>query len=219
MKISINFIIVFAILFISILPSIYGQKVQPPVPLELFIGNDDLYYQVVLKKKFTSNSRFNFFSVATFTADYKNELGDNRMVIPAQVSCSFNNGLGIMAGTDMNSFSGFSFILGPQYNYISRKFLAVSVVSFFLNDEKDVKLFGLYEYKPTLTEKLTLYSRLQYIYNYNMKKKQHNRSYLYLRLGLKKNQMVVGIGANLDQFGSNQVFKDNYGLFFRWELQ
>lgn len=218
MKLLFRFIGVLIIIFIWSLPSTYGQQNQPPIPLELLMGNKKLYYQMVIKKKFSENSRFDLFSVATFTADYQNDLSENRMVIPAQVSYSLKKGFGLMAGTDMNSFSGFSIVAGPQYNYASRELLAVSVLSFFLNDERDVKLFGLYEYKPALTNNITLYSRLQYIYNYNLNEKQHNRSYVYLRLGIKKGQMAIGIGANLDQFGPAKVFKDNYGIFLRWDF-
>ena len=42
-----------------------------------------------------------------------------------------------MAGTDINSVSGFSAIVGPQFNYASKDCLNVNVASIFLNEDSD----------------------------------------------------------------------------------
>lgn len=199
--------------------SLIVKSHDPPIPVEVFFGNNQLYYQTNAKKKFAPNSKFGFFSLATYTADYNNVLSQNRLLIEAQVSYSFKNGFGIMAGTDMNSVTGFSLILGPQHTYASRKMLAVTIASFFLNEKNDFKIFGLYEYKPPIGKKWALYNRLQFIYNHSFNQGIHNRSYLYLRSGVKKKAFVFGLGANLDQFGPDKIFKDNYGVFARWEFE
>ena len=196
-----------------------GQAPEPPIPVEALFGNNQLYFQLVVKKKFTPTSQFNFFSVATYTANYENDLSENRIIIPAQISYTLGKGFGLMAGTDINSVVGFSPIVGPQHNFASRQFLAVTVVSFFLNADNDVKLFGLYEYKPPINEKWSLYNRVQFIYNHSLKEGSHNRSYLYLRSGVKKGPLIFGLGANLDQLGPRKIFKENYGLFVRWEFR
>ena len=119
----------------------------------------------------------------------------------------------------MNSVEGFSPIIGPQHNYASGKVLAITVLSYFLNGNHDLKLFGLYEYKPTINENWSIYSRLQFVYNQNLIEGSHNRSYLYLRGGVKKNSLIFGIAANFDWIGQNKIYKDNYGVFVRWELK
>lgn len=191
---------------------------DPPIPVETFFGNNGLYYQTNAKKAFSPGSRFGFFSLATYTADYKNELARNRILIEAQFSYHIKAGFGVMTGTDMNSVTGFSAIVGPQHTFASRKVLAVTIGSFFLNAKRDFKLFGLYEYKPSIGRGWSLYNRLQFIYNYSMKEGTHNRSYLYLRSGLKKDALVFGLGANLDQFGPRKSFEESYGIFLRWEF-
>lgn len=196
-----------------------AQPHDPPIPVEVFIGNNGLYYQTNAKKQFSPSSRFGFFSLATYTADYKNELSRNRMLIEAQLSYTIIGGFGVMTGTDMNSVTGFSAIVGPQHTFASRNVLAVTIASFFLNEKRDFKLFGLYEYKPSIGRGWSLYNRVQFIYNHNMKEGIHNRSYLYLRSGLKKDALVFGLGANLDQFGPKKIFEDNYGVFVRWEFR
>ncbi len=198
---------------------LYAQAPEPPFPVEMLFGHHRLYFQMVAKKKFSPDSRFGFFSVATYSASYKNDTKENSIIMPVQFSYSIGRGFGIMAGTDINAAVGFSPIVGPQHNFASQRVLAVTVVSFFLNEDHDVKIFGLYEYKPPLGEHWSLYSRLQFIYNHNWQEGFHNRSYLYLRGGVKKGPLIFGIGANLDQFGPEKIFEDNYGLFVRWEFK
>lgn len=196
-----------------------AQAPEPPMPIEAFFGNRQLYFQLVVKQKFAPDSKLGFFTVATFTSDYKPDAPGYRIVMPVQFNYSIGKGFGLMAGADVNSAVGVAPIVGPQHNYASRQFLAATVVSFFLNEGKDLKLFGLYEYKPPLNEQWTLFNRIQLIYNYSLAESVHNRSYLYLRSGLKKEQITFGLAANLDQFGPLRIYQENYGVFVRWEFR
>jgi hypothetical protein len=199
--------------------TVIAQHVTPPIPVEVFFGNKQIYYQTNVKKKFSPKSKFSFFGLATYAANYNNNLPDNRMLIEGQVSYNFKNGLGVMTGTDMNSVSGFSPIAGPQHSFASKKILAVTIASFFFNKKNDFKIFGLYEYKPKIRKAWSLYNRLQFIYNLSLRTGDHNRSYVYLRSGFKKKALIFGLAANLDQFGPLKIYKDNYGVFVRWEFE
>lgn len=192
---------------------------DPPTPIEAFFYNGGMNYQATAKKAFDSNARFNFFSLATYTTEFKNQPTSNRMVIEAQVSYSLKNGLGIMVGTDVNSVTGFSSIIGPQHSFASKKILAVTIVSFFLNARNDCKLFGLYEFKPTITQKFTMYNRVQLLYNKSLKDGLHNRSYLNIRSGIKYKAFVAGLGINFDQFGPTKMYSYDFGFFTRWEFK
>ena len=196
----------------------YGQRPAPPIPVEAFFGHEAIYSQLVVKRSFTPSSKFAFFNLSTYTADYDNDMDENTMITINQISYNFGKGFGIMAGADMNSVVGFSPIIGPQHNFASKKILAVTVLSYFLNGDSDLKLFGLYEYKPPINEHWSLYTRVQFIYNQNLSEGTHNKSYLYLRAGVKTKAMIFGLAANLDQSGPKKVFNDNYGAFIRWEF-
>jgi hypothetical protein len=210
----------FLLLLFCLSPFLRAQAPTPPLPVELLFGHEELYFQVVVKKDFAPESRFDFFSVATYSAAYgTGETASYRITIPVQFGYDLGKGFGVMAGTDINSAVGFSPIVGPRHNFASRQFLAVTVASFFLNEDRDVKLFGLYEYKPPLSDRWSVYTRLQFIYNHNLREGAHNRSYLYLRAGLKRDAFIFGVGANLDQFGPQQLYADNYGIFARWEFR
>ncbi|MFC4220702.1 hypothetical protein [Flagellimonas marina] len=195
-----------------------AQKPEPPIPVEFLLGHKEMYSQIVIKKKFAPESKFNFFGLATYSATHDNTIEENRAIMISQISYDVGKGFGLMAGADYNSFSGFSPILGPQHNFASKKFLAVTVASFFLNEDSDFKIFGLYEYKPPINDVWSLYTRFQFIYNTSLAEGSHNISYVYLRAGVKRNNLIFGLGANLDWAGPNKDFGDNYGGFVRWEF-
>lgn len=216
---SLKAILACMFIFFAFQDRLQAQKtVLPPLPVEVFLGNDRMGIQMVVKKKFTPQSKFGFFSVSTYTASYQNELSQNEIIMPVQVNYTIGKGFGIMAGTTINARSGFAPVIGPQHNYSSKTMLAVTVASFYLNSDRNVQLFGLYEYKPPITEKVSLYSRIQFIYIHGLKHHSHERSYGHLRLGLKRKAAAFGVGANFDNYGGDRQQKENYGLFFRWDF-
>lgn len=211
--------LIIVVLFTSLgYTKLSAQKPQSRTLAEAFLGHEALFFQLVVKKPFTPTSKFSFFTVASFTADYDNDLSENNIVIPVQLSYSIDKGFGVMAGTDITSNAGFSAIVGPQFNYSSKEFLAITVASIFLNADSDFKLFGLYEYKPSFNERLGLYTRLQFVINQSWALGTNNQRYLYLRTGLKNKQFIYGIAANLEQSGPLKNRSENYGLFIRWEF-
>ncbi len=197
----------------------FAQKTFPPIPVEVLMGNETVYYQMIMSKPFAPQSRFNFLGLAAYGAPYENKPENNLLATIAQVSYAVGKGFGIMTGTDINSVSGFSYIIGPQHNFASKQFLAVTIASFLLNEGNDFKIFGLYEYKPSLGKKWSVYSRFQFIYNTGLREGIHHKSYAHLRAGLKRKALVFGFGANLDRAGPNKKFTENYGGFIRWEFK
>lgn len=197
-----------------------NKTFTPPTPLELVVGHEQLNFQLVVKRRFTPESKFDLLVISVFSENWdKNEKLGNSILIPFQASYRIGQkGFSLAAGGEANSVVGFSPTTGVTHNYISRKILAISVFSYFLNDSQDLKFFGLYEYKPPINETWSVYSRLQMVYNHSLAENAHNRSFLYLRLGLEKGPLGFGIGANWDQFGSERITKNNFGIFTRWEF-
>ena len=197
-----------------------AQIGPPPIPAEIMFGNERLDFQLVLKRDFTSTSKFSLLAIGVFSENYDKEktLG-NSIVIPVQVNYSFGNkGFAVSVGAEANSNAGFKPTLGFQHVYASRKLLALTVFSFLLSDQTDAKIFGLYEFKPSVTVKWNLYTRLQFVYNGQLSENLHNRSFLYLRAGLKNGPLAFGLGANWDEYGSNKLSTTNFGVFTRWDF-
>jgi hypothetical protein len=213
MKILISFLI---LLFFH---DSLAQYVSPPVPVEVLLGHERLAFQAVISKRFEQESRFGFFSIATYMASYRNDLSQNELVIPVQFNYVIWKGLGVMTGATMNARAGFHPILGPQYVHAGKKILAVVVPSFFLTSGYNLEFFSLFEYKPPMNERWGVYSRVQSLYSYNRQRDLHERSYLYVRLGLRRQAAAFGLGANWDFYGSTKTGKENYGVFLRWEFR
>ncbi len=72
---------------------------------------------------------------------------------------------------------------------------------------------GVVEYKPIISKKLRLYSRLQVLYNQNLNKGNHERSFVYLRLGVTRKKSSFGLGLNFDFYGANTMREEGYGVF------
>jgi hypothetical protein len=205
-------------LFISF--SLKAQTPIPPLPMELMFGQDRMDYQLVMKRNFTPQSKFSVLAIAVFSENYAKgkKLGDS-VVIPFQVNYALGkSGFSLAAGGEANSSAGFGTTLGLTHSKATKEILAISVLSYQLSSAQNVKFFGLYEYKPALTEKWSVYSRLQLTYNQGMAEGFHNRSFLYLRAGLKKGPLGFGLGANFDAYGPSKVARENYGVFTRWEF-
>jgi hypothetical protein len=205
-------------LFISF--SLKAQAPIPPLPMELMFGHERLDYQLVMKRNFTPQSKFSVLAIAVFSENYAKgkKLGDS-VVIPFQVNYALGkSGFSLAAGGEANSNAGFGTNLGLTHSKATKEILAISVLSYQLSSAQNVKFFGLYEYKPALTEKWSVYSRLQLTYNQGMAEGFHNRSFIYLRAGLKKGPVGFGLGANFDAYGPSKIAKENYGVFTRWEF-
>lgn len=183
-------------------------------------GNDRLDFQLVVKRNFSPQSKFSVLAIAAFSENYGKEkqLGD-ALVIPFQINYALGkSGLSLVAAGETNSVAGFGTSLGLSHSKASKEILAITVLSYELSSDQNLKFFGLYEYKPALTEKLSIYSRFQLNYNQGMADGFHNRSFIYLRAGLKKGPFGFGLGANFDAYGPSKVARENYGVFTRWEF-
>jgi hypothetical protein len=197
-----------------------AQAPVPPLPMELMFGNERMDYQLVMKRNFTSTSKFSVLAIAVFSENYGKgkKLGDS-VVIPFQVNYALGkSGFSLAAGGEANSVAGFGTTVGLTHSKATKEILAISVLSYQLSSAQNVKFFGLYEYKPALNQKWSIYSRLQLTYNQGMAEGFHNRSFLYLRAGLKKGPVGFGLGANFDAYGTEKVARENYGVFTRWEF-
>ena len=206
---------------IVITPSVIAQEIPPkvPTPVEFMTGNNRMFFQMVLKRKFTPESKFGFLSVTSLSASYDNDMEELDIALPVLINYNVYKGFGLVGGMTINKSVGFSPLLGAQHSFANKEWVAVTIASFFLNSKRNVELFGIYEYKPTLSSKINLYTRVQFLYIHSTRDNNHARSFLQLRAGLKKNALNFGLGANLDQYGPEKTIKPNYGIFVGWAFQ
>lgn len=209
--------IVFIFLLLSI-GSSWAQNQIAPVPVEVNFGEDNFSMQMIIKKNFTPESKLYLFSIATFNADYKNSAESISVVLPMQVNYSLNKNWSLMSGLDVNSHAGIHPLLGIQHNVIKQNLMTITSVSVIPDSENSYKLFGLYEYKPTLNENYSLYSAIRMMYVHDMSNHWHSRSFIYSRLGIQRKQYAYGLSLNFDYFGPTKKFKRNAGLFVKYNF-
>lgn len=214
------YLLFFLIGYLSTLHTLsYAQAPKVPTMVEVMAGHERLFYQMVVKKKFSTDSKFGFLSVSTFTSSYRNDLNDLELVMPVLINYNYYNDFSLVAGTTINNRVGFSPLAGLQHSFANREWVAVSIASFFLNSSRNMELFGIYEYKPQISDTFTLYTRLQYMYIHSFAANHHARSFMQPRTGQKKDAFNFGMGANLDQYGPDKLFRPNFGVFVGWAFQ
>jgi hypothetical protein len=213
----------YQMLFILLIYSfiVKGQETnkEAPSPVELNMGNNRFGLQFLMNKYFSPTSKFSFLSVTSFESTYNNDINNLDFINNSQVGYEIYKGLGVATGLSVNRIAGLAPIAGLQYVYANKEILFVLTPTYHFSKEKNVEGLALIEYKPKLTEKLNLYSRFQMLYNYNTEDQHHERSYIQFRLGLGIRNYQFGLATNLDYYGQTKVFKDNYGLFLRYNFK
>lgn len=148
--------ILFNTLFLLMVEKVEAQTkpMSPPIPVELFFGHDQLNFQMIVKKKFAPESKFDLLAISIFSENWdKNDKLGNSVVIPFQVNYNIGKkGFAVAAGGEANSVVGFSPSVGMEHSFANRKVLAITVLNYMLNESQDLKLFGLYEFKPPINE-------------------------------------------------------------------
>jgi hypothetical protein len=109
-------------------------------------------------------------------------------------------------------------LAGVQYVFANPKWLVVFAPTIYLTESKEIETFALLENKTPLSQKVKLYTRIQGLFNQNTVENVHERSYLYLRLGVNLRNLSYGIGANFDRYAPIKISKTNYGVFLKAEL-
>lgn len=196
-----------------------AQELTPkPIPIEIVIGNNRIGLQTIINKNLPESKRFSFFSVTNFESDYSKNANSLDFINNSHISLEIYNGFGVTAGANINKITGLSATFGLQYVFANPKWLFVITPNLILTTGKTASVLSLLEYKPKLTKQMKLYSRIQGLYNHNIKLSVHERSYLQLRIGLEYHKYQFGLASNFDYFGPLQSFKNNHGIFIRANL-
>ena len=184
------------------------------VPIEVTVGTENYWYQHSVFRQFSPKSKFGFFHVSSLHVLYDDHKVDEIMS-QAYLTYSLRPGINIALGSFYATGPGFSPSLAVQLLKKSKDLLILAVPRVDLMKNATYEVMALAEYRPRLTEKVGIYSRVQLMSNYGT---YHNRSYQNFRLGLSVNQVQFGAALNLDEYGKETKTLHNIGLFFRTEL-
>ena len=191
-------------------------EISGPLPVEVMFGNNRFNLQTLINRRFTPASRFSFLSVTSFASAYDNTQNNRDFITNSQVGYEVYKNFGLAIGMSMNANAGFTPVAGIEYVRVRPSLLLVFTPNMHLTHNHNFEGLTVIEYKPVLSRDWRLYSRFQALYNYNAQEKEHERSYINLRLGAQWQQTILGLAANFDRYGPEKVEKDNYGVFIRY---
>ncbi len=194
------------------------QKGEAPILFEAMFGDERYGIQSIVNRSFPRSEKLSFFSVTSIHNNYSYNVDKLDFVNTSQLAYNVHKGFGLTGGLNVNKVTGLSPTLGVRYVYASPKWAIVITPDYIFTGDRNVAIFSLFEFRPELTENLRLYSRIQGLYNHNLNLNDHQRSYLQLRLGIGFNEYNFGLATNLDYFGPDKNFTENYGVFIRADL-
>lgn len=199
------------------------QSVSAPVPIEVFASDKAFTFQLIVSKQFSPQSGFGFFNVTNFIGDYKKANQSSQFYSQSVITAEIWKGVSITAGLSAVGSSNPNLVTvrptaGLQYLFANRDIVLVIVPRFDLTQTYNFETFAVFEFKPMLSKKWGIYSRLQGLYNYNTKLAFHEVSSIYLRLGLSNENIQFGLGSNHDFYGPQIHTVNNYGIFIKTDL-
>lgn len=193
-----------------------------PMLIELIAGNNGLAFELIATKQFSPGSKFGFFNVSSFDGDYKEVNQNSDFLSQSYLTAEVWKDISLLAGLSAIGSSTTPLTVRPtaglQYLLAGRDFVVLVLPRFDLTQTYNFETFALLEYKPMLSKKWGVYSRVEGLYNYNTKLGFHEISSIYLRLGLSYNNFQFGAGANLDFYGPDNQNTSNVGVFIKTDL-
>jgi hypothetical protein len=204
--------IILAILVIFNVGLLFAQK----LPIEILAGHNAINTQFIVNKKFSETSKFGIFSVINFNMPYdRQNVIYKYHIVQANIFYSLSKHISVFAGGFTNPKDyGASLGLQTRLPFKNGMFFISNRNSILTNYSSEFLVMT--EFRPKLTDKLHLYSRLQIMTETDFT--EAKRNFQMLRLGLGFKQYQFGLGATFDQFGSKPIKEENYGIFVRAEL-
>lgn len=186
--------------------------------VEEMIGDKRQFLQLMVNKVFVEKTKIGLLSISSYAADYKDNLGNNEFQNTSLIYHHLFKGISINSGASFTSVEGLKNFVGLHYMYQSKTLSLIYMPSYYFINSHKISNFALIEYKPSINENWSVYSRLQLHYKHDLENGNHFRSYAYSRLGLTYKYFSFGLAHNFDRYGANKHTKNNYGVFLKLSL-
>jgi hypothetical protein len=201
---------------ICLLHTSLGQKA--PLPIEVLAGNNRANLLIIINRPIDAAGKFNFFNVTVGAADYRNTPTETEIVLNNSITYSLGKGFSAASGLQWHYKLGFVPTAGFQFLKASPDYLFVVFPTYNFKPGPAIETVALAEYKPKLSPKTRLYTRLQGLIVRDIENRSHARSGASLRAGLTIDKFTLGLGSNLDFYGPLKFEKSNHGIFFQMRL-
>lgn len=192
---------------------------QRPIPVELLFGHQRIQGQITTVRSF-GKGPFGLFNLNILAGDYANaNKSENEVVSNLQLTAQVIPGLRVAGGAGFHFLNGFVPQLGLQWQKAGPRYMVALNPTLEFSAHRSLATIGIAELRPRLSDKHSLYFRVQSLYIRNLTAALHERSFLLLRAGATWGSFTPGLGFNRDFYGSDAHYKDNAGIFIRYNFQ
>lgn len=179
---------------------------------EMLLGNRSIGYQHFIGYNF--NDKWSINNISQFDTEYADD-ETNIFFIRNMLSYTLNQHFKANLALGVKSPGKFATI-STQYEYnISTFKLNYAIGSTYQDGFKLVQTLIL-NYTPMLSKTIQGYINLFAVVNTNLK--VLDRGIQQLRIGIKKEKLITGIAANLDQFYKAEKTLENFGVFIKYNF-
>lgn len=203
------------IIFLALVSLIPLASYSQSILMEAMPGHSAFYYQHFMHGQLDNYTKIGMVNISSVTIRYDRSLDDelmSQLYLTRPVLPGFDIGMGMLYVTGPGAKPSAMWQYFKKNNNFS--YGIFNRVDVWKNPS--VELVTIFEYRPKIANKTALYSRLQLQTIWN--KNSHLKSAQQFRLGLEINRLQFGLAANLDQYGENFTAYQNYGIFFRKEI-
>lgn len=188
-----------------------------PVSVESGLGSRGFFFQSVVNKPLRKIPKLGFFSVTNVQTDWGTSTVKDYMV-QGKLTYNLAKGVNIGGGFFWNPIDGVLPSANLSYATGSPNYAFITAYRMDVHRNPTTDIITILEVKPKLNESLRLYTRLQGLYAHSWKTDAHARSYIMLRGGVTYREVTFGLMANLDWYGSQKMYQNNFGGFFSMDL-
>lgn len=204
-------------LFIFNLPA-FSQSSDDiaPISLENFWGNKGALVEMTFHKPLKNNSKFGVLSIAEYygTYDAKKQGEENQFMAQTHLTYKVFNYVDFVLGAIINNVDGLRPTAGVQLALpLADNLFFVAMPRIDLTQTHNAEILSLVEYTPPINENWSVYSRVEGLYNQNLKDDSHGISYLRLRLGTSYDIFRFGAGVNFASYGPDKFKENQVGIF------
>ncbi|MFD2824660.1 hypothetical protein ACFS5M_13340 [Lacinutrix iliipiscaria] len=179
---------------------------------EILVGNRSSAYQHFIEYTFKSSWSIN--NISLFDTEHTNDK-NNIFFIRNMLSYNLNSNFKVNAAIGVKNPGAFA-TLTSQYQYVSSSFKLSYVIGSTYQDGFTLEQTLILNYTPKLNKTIQGYINLFAVANTNLK--VLDRGIQQLRLGIKKEKLITGIAANLDQFNKAEKTLENFGVFIKYNF-
>lgn len=206
-------IIITSLLIIGFINPLLAQFTQ----VELFAGLDKTDFTVFSSYSITKSQTLSLNTLAFFQKFKEENQEFDEVGVQPTLFWNITKNIAIGPSIYYNSFAGFSERLSAKYAFKNSRLLLVLMPTVAYSEQINTsyaEVFLQIQYNKPLNDHISIWLSGQFLTIWDQFK-THSRSYQQWRVGASFDDVQVGIGLDMDQYGLKPINKTSFGLYYR----